>query len=430
MTTMMEYPSYFDCVADIIGRSDTPLTVDMLVEQVRAKRPTGKGVRSAVYQAIGKLYQAVPTAPGTFGWLSSLLRSQTFRHPLGQLEVQRGTLLMDELEHAVFFPGFFQDHQPDGRIVRLHLMGGPTIEAHADVEQETWALRLGKEFVAWVDQAGCSVKDDLLIHVLDADGGDYSLRLQPKESRQESEIQERNLFLARTAEAIVSGDRKARSATPVWELAAALIGRGVYADAVAPDDMHFILHEFSNLRLQDDVGYAKVGRDALRRERGGRNSGQGRGRDGDRSQYGREQPPWQETDEHTSRGGLWGDFIDRGTSDPPGDWGMDSGFWDAVEDNVADFSDMASESCEGYRFYLSEFGGMTPEEEPLSHMNYHLLEAELETLVGLEQEFGYLMPEQEERKQALAARLFIDPDIFYGGDWDQSDYDGPPFWDN
>ncbi|MBI3959605.1 MAG: hypothetical protein HY328_12420 [Chloroflexi bacterium] len=416
----LQYPSYFDCVADILDQSTAPLSVDEMVDRVKAQRPTGKGVRSAVYQAIGKLYQAVPVAPGTFGWLSSLLKGQTLRHPLNNFEVQRGNLLMDELEHAVFFPEFFQDHQPDGRIVRLHLMGGPTIEVHAAVDQETWALRLGRDFVDWLDQAGGAAYDDLLIHVLDAVSGEYSMRLQPREGRQEEEIQERNLQLARSAEAIVSGDRKSRSATPVWELAAALIGRGLYADATPPDDMHFVLHEYSNLRLQDDLGYTQASRDVLRRER--RST---------RTRYGGEQAPWQEAEESGWSGGFPGDFFDRETSGSfVGSRADDPGFWDAVEDNAADFSDMEANHCEGYQLYLSEFQMMMPEEEPLSHMNYHLLEAELETLVGLEQEFGYLMFEQEERKQALAARLFIDPDSFYGGDWDQPDYDGPPFWDN
>ena len=424
MTNTLQYPSYFDCVADILGHSRAPLSVDVLVEQVKSQRPTSKGVRSAVYQAIGKLYQAVPVAPGTFGWLTTLLSGQTFRHPLNKIEVQRGNLLMDELEHAIFFPEFFQDHQPDGRIVRLHLMGGPTLEVHAAVDQETWALRLGQEFIAWVDQAGGSAYDDLLIHVLDAVSGEYSLRLQPREGRQEAEIQERSLVLARSAEAIVTGDRKSRSAMPVWELAAALIGQGVYADATPPDDMHYVLHEQSSLRLQDDLGYSPASRDVLRRER--------RDRQSDRTRSGGEQPPRQEAEESGWTGGFFGpersgSFAGSRADDPR--------FWDAVEDNVADFSDMEADHCEGYQSYLSEFELMMPEEDPLSHMNYHLLEAELETLVGLEQEFGYLMPEQEERKQALAARLYIDPDIFYGGDWDepdydQPDYDGPPFWDN
>ena len=424
MTNTLQYPSYLDCVANALGQAGVPLSVDALVEQVKSQRPTGKGVRSAVYQAIGKLYQAVPVAPGIFGWLTDLLQSQTLRHPLNKMEVQRGNLLMDELEHAAFFPEFFQDHQPDERIIRLHLMGGPTLEVHAAVDQETWALRLGQEFVAWVDQAGGSAYDDLLIHVLDAAAGDYSLRLQPREVRQEEEIHERTLLLARTAEAIISADRKSRSAMPVWELAAALIGRGVYADPTPPDDMHYALHEHSTLRLQDDLGYTKASRDYLRRERKER-SNNPPGREGD-------QPPWRESGDGQRGGGFPGAFFGREAPDDFMDGDDEPGFWDAVEDNVVDFSDMEANQCEGYQFYLTEFNLMMPEEDPLSHMSFHLLEAELEMLVGLEQEFGYLMPEQEERKQALAARLFIDPDMFYGGDgdWDQSDYSGPPFWDN
>lgn len=418
MTNTLQYPSYLDCVAEILSHSTAPLSVDELVNRIKAQRPTGKGVRSAVYQAIGKLYQAVPVAQGTFGWFSALLQGQTFRHPLNNFEIQRGNLLMDELEHAAFFPEFFQDHQPDGRLIRLHLMGGPVIEVHAAVDQETWALRLGQDFLRWVDEAGGSAYDDLLIHVLDAACGEYSMRLQPRESRQEAEIQERNLHLARTAESIVSGDRKSRSAMPVWELAATLIGRGVYTEATPPDDMHFVLHEYSVLRLLDDLGYSPASREFLRREK--------RKREGDISRFGGDQSPWLEAVESQSRRGYPGrdepEFYEED--------GNESGFWDVVENNVTDFSDMEAEQCEGYQFYLAEFQQLMPEEDPLSHMDYHLLEAELETLVGLEQEFGYLMPDQAERKQALAARLFIDPDMFYGGDWDQSDYDAPPFWDN
>ena len=76
---------------------------------------------------------------------------------------------------------------------------------------------------------------------------------------------------------------------------------------------------------------------------------------------------------------------------------------------------------------LQEFAPGTP---PLNHIEFHLLEAELEMLVSLEQEFGFLMPEQERRKGELADRLFIDPDFLLGGDWDQDDFGDVPFWNN
>ncbi|MBK8049082.1 MAG: hypothetical protein IPK16_19400 [Anaerolineales bacterium] len=69
---------------------------------------------------------------------------------------------------------------------------------------------------------------------------------------------------------------------------------------------------------------------------------------------------------------------------------------------------------------------------PLGHGDYHLLEAELE-LLGLEQEFGYLLPEQQARVQALAERLFIDPEVLRSREQDapdEGDFDEPPFWQN
>ncbi|MCB0188852.1 MAG: hypothetical protein KDE31_31495, partial [Caldilineaceae bacterium] len=213
-------------------------------------------MKSAIYQAINKLYQAIPVAPGQYGWLSYLLRDQWFRHPLNSVEIRRGYLLLDEMEHAVFFPQFFQDQEQDARSVQVEMMGGPIIEATANIEQGTWALRLGAPFVEWVDTVGGAPHDDLLIYAQDAVAGKYFLRLQPREVRQEEVISERNRQLVRAAEQIVSADRKSRAAVPVAELAAALVGRGLFKHQVPPDDMHYVSHEFSRLRLYDDLGYA------------------------------------------------------------------------------------------------------------------------------------------------------------------------------
>ena len=67
---------------------------------------------------------------------------------------------------------------------------------------------------------------------------------------------------------------------------------------------------------------------------------------------------------------------------------------------------------------------------PLSHEEYHMLEAELEYTISLEVEFGWLLPEQEMRKDELAQRLMLDPDSLIGGEMDPPDMDGPPYWEN
>ena len=410
-----EYPSYFTCVAEILSNSPTPLSIETLVSRIAKQRPVGSGARSAVYQAIGNLYQAIPVGSGRFGWLSCLLLGQQFRHPLTRSEVRKGTLLLDELEHAVFFPQFFQTHRPDTRLISVELLGGPTLQVHAEIERGTWALRLGQPFVKWVDQAGGTTEDDLLIQVKDGVGGEYGMRLQPKESRQEDLIRKRNVVLSRAAEQIVGRDRKTRAAMPVWELAGALIGQSVYGDEIPPDDMHFVLHEYSSLRLLEDAGYTTESQ---------------KGSGGDAAPNGRETPSKAEKPPKNGFGSLFEnldsagfDHFVHGNGHPE----LPSLEWGRGELSAPDSE---GDSCEAYQAYLSELKEYAADMTPLNHTEFHLLEAELEMLVSLEHEFGFLMPEQERRKNELADRLFIDPDYLLGGDWDQDDYGDVPFWNN
>ena len=96
----------------------------------------------------------MPVSPGHYGWLSHLLSGAVFRHPLTSEETRRGYLLLDELEHTVFFPQFFQHYRPDDRVLTIELFGGPTIRAEAAIERKTWSLRLGQEFADWIDELG------------------------------------------------------------------------------------------------------------------------------------------------------------------------------------------------------------------------------------------------------------------------------------
>lgn len=438
MKKRQQHPSYLVCVERALSRSSSPLSVDDLIERVKAERPVGKGVRSQIYQALNRLYQAIPVEPGRYGWLSTLLKGQTFRHTLTSFELRQGVLLLDELEHAVFFPQFFQSHAPDSRIVHLQLLGGGALEVQATIVRGTWALRLGDTFQKWVDEVGGAAHDSLLIHVEDAVGGVYTVRLQPRESRREQEVLARNVALAQAAEEIIAGDRKVRTAVPVWELAAMLIGRGLFTDPTPPDDMHYVLHEYTQLQLLPDgyakhpVPYSSTGRSARR---------------DDWALTGAPAPPWldagddpmgpdffemdipfEEEDpfgEDVYIGDDFGPYFPEGFAAPGGEdlfYADDKNLFGIMGDEADLF--MQGDTCESYETYLQEFEALSTDEPPLSHMDFHLLEAELEMLVGLEQEFGYLMPEQEARKQQLAAQLFIDPDLFFGGDWDE-DWDSP-----
>jgi len=405
MTKLDRYPSYAACVANALSNSRQPLSVDILLTQVAGQRPLGKGARSAVYRAIGQLFQAVSVAPGRYGWLSHLLAGSVFRHPLTSEEARRGFLLLDELEHIVFFPQFFQANRPEERSLTIDLFGGPTILAEASIERKTWSLQLGPEFTEWFEDQGGQSKDDLLIQVVDASAGHYQLRLNLREMRDERAIRHRNIQLALLAEELVAEDRRTRPAMPTWELVARLIGRGFYDELPAADDLHYVLHEFSMLRFRDGLGY--------------------------------QLEPSDDNEDYQSRRQLAYSIAMESSDGDSGAMSQEQ-LMEVLWDNLAtadapEEKEGGNDHCASYQTYLDNFQVVEPSGEALSHDDFHLLEAELEMLVRLEQEFGHLLRDQEERKEYLAALLFIDPDEFLENDWDTPDDPDeatPPFWVN
>jgi hypothetical protein len=416
MTNSARYPSYVDCVADALRASPHPLTMEELLAQIGERRPLGSGARSAVYRAINKLFQAVQVGPGVFGWLSTLLVGNIFRHQLSTEEIRRGFMLLDELEHIVFFPDFFQGYRPDDRRVSIELFGGPVIVAEAAIERKTWSLRLGSEFIRWVDMLGGQNADDLIIKVLDAAEGRYSVRLQPREIRDEKAIRARNVQLALLAEELVTEDRRTRPAVPAWELVAKLIGRNFFQGLLPVDDLHYVLHDLSALRLTEGLGYQlDMSRSTVPHARRYESTSLSDALDRDESAH------------------MNHDYQDnRPGANDEDDESHENEFY---VDGYGDLAGMdLDDDCEVYAQYVEAFNEYKRHgEQPLPHEDFHLLEAELEMLVRLEQEFGRLLADQERRKLELADQLFIDPNSLLDMDWDMNDgedYEDPPFWQN
>ena len=395
--------SYTESVARVLSGSSEPLSIDDLLGEIEQLRPVGSGGRSAIYKAVGSLYQAVPVARGRYGWLSNLLAGNTFRHPLTAREVRKGFFMLDELEHAVFFPEFFQTYRAVSRTLTIELLNGPTLTAAANIEQKTWALKLGPEFTQWIEDVGGGRGDSIIIQVVDAVAGHYILRLQPHESRDGKSVHEQNVALARRAEAVVSDDRRARTAVPTPVLAARLIASDAFRSTTPPDDLHYVLHELSDLQLVED-GYA-IGR----------------------SDSFREDVAERETDHDLSAADVAMTLFGWESEFSEGDT-----LWDLVDsgDEIEETFHGADEICSAYRTYLERLGGAEPLVAPLSHEEYHMLEAELEYMVALEVEFGWLLPEQETRRDALAKRLILDPDSLIGDDLGPEDMDDPSYWEN
>ena len=403
------YPSYMACVAEVLSRSSQPVSVDSLMAAVADRRPLGKGARNAVSKALNQLFQVVPVGAGRYGWLSRLLAAAVIRHSLVHDEIRRGFLLLDELEHIALFPQFFQANSAQPRKLTIDLFGGPTLSVEMPIERKTWSLQLGDEFTVWLDMAGAENKDDVLIFVEDADAGRYQFRLNLHELRDEETIRNRNIRLALMAEEIVAEERGHPHTMPAWVLAARLLGRGVFREAPPADTFHFVMHEYSQLHLRNGVNYELVPAD--------------KPNDGDQRRMALALTQEWADDLAVAR-------LERNAIDAPewGDSAVKRTDYDADPDQF-----VPDDECETYQAYLEAFYAEQPGGSPVTHEDFHLLEAEMEGLVNLEQDFGRLLTEQHARLEYLAALLFIDPDEFLAGEWDWTDGpdgDGPQFWTN
>ncbi|MCB0044443.1 MAG: hypothetical protein KDD92_03335 [Caldilineaceae bacterium] len=419
MLESQEFPSYIESVADILSSAPAPMTFSSIMSAVEKSQMLHRDTRSSVYRAISKLYQAVEVEPGRYGWLTTLLQGVHVRHPLTADEVRRGYLMLDELEHAVFCPEFFQSQQQEHQTLTIELLGGPAIQARTHVERRTWSLYLGKTFVQWLDSQGGQERDDAIISVLDAEEGRYSLRLQPREAKIRQAVRDRNIQIALAAEDIATADQRVRPYLPAWDLVARLVASGHLYDLTPPDDLHYVMDQYSMLHYVEGEGYTlSAPKSAL--------SGDGRISRGERrsdtEDFYSEEPfdvgsaPWED------------DLLDLDDVSLPG-------FREAMDpvEFLGDLDDQFGESCGAYELYLSQYEEADHPAPPLGHAEFHMLEAELEYLIALEVEFNGLLPEQEARKEELASRLFIDPDAWPNDDFDipdYPDYEDPPYWGN
>lgn len=409
--------TYSECVAHALRSSPRPLTVDELLVLVAAQRPLTKSARSAVYTAIRHRFLAVSVGNGRFGWLPNLLAGCTFRHTLTRKEMGRDALALDELLYLVFSPLAFDDPEPaPSRVTAtLNLTGGEPVTATLARRERRWYLTMGGKLAQWVDQVGGQPGDDLIIQVLDGVQGRYDVRLQPREMRDMETIDLRNQHVGRLARKILLSDRRDRPGVPIWEIAAQLIARDSYRDPAPPGNLRLLLSEHSALAPIGDDAYTLATENP---------------KDGSKKSAASSAVDW-----------LFSSDLDSEQLDPlqlPTSL-LDDELWDeplapevynrqndGFVDGDADLDRYSDEPCDDYAAYLDIFEQVNHGEEPMGHTDYHLLEAELDMLIGLEYEFGYLHAEQIQRRQDLADRLFIDLDALLGDD-DQWDLEDPPF---
>ncbi len=402
MTSASTFPSYLGCVAKALRTARRPLTMDELVVAVAKERPIGKGVENAILRSVESLYQAVPAGNNRYGWLTYLLDGSSVCHPLTGEEIAGGYLLLDELEHTVFFPCFFEQFQSDGRVVTVSLFGGPTIESTASVEQNTWSLQLGPAFIQWLDELGVENRDDIIINVIDADEGCYEVRTRLREMRQSQIVEERNIRLAMVAEEIVSECANSHAIVTTWDLAARLIGREFFKNSTPSDDLQYVLSEYSILQFVENEGYHLP----IAPQHTGTN------------------PVYSVEEARDILSDLLAEWQERESAlRMLRSYRLDEEMLalDGKKLRRACDLDMAAKDCPTYQEYIVRHSYDSKNTSPLDHDQFHLLEAELNVLFQLELEYGTLLPEQQERIDRITNRLMLNSGSHESIDWGRTD---------
>lgn len=389
---------YSGTIAEALQAAPRLLSIEELAATIKHQLPRGNDSISIVGLALDTLFQAVEVAPNQFGWLTNLVDGTVLRHPLTAEEARQGFLLLDELEHAVFFPEFFQTHRSDDRILQIELFGGPVIPSEAYIERKTWSLRLGTQFTEWLDEQGGQGRDDIIITALDVAEGRYSLRLHPREARDNGLIQNRNVQLTLKAEEMVAKVQQLKGSMTTWDLAAGLLVQDVYRESVPPDDLHCVLHQYSLLHFDSSLGYTI------------KDEGTG--------------PFSSPSNQKLYASG------DSSSRKLDAKYDVPASKEVSVSSQKSELSDLIEDEYELYLDKLFQSGIM---DSPFTEQEYKVLRAELDSLISLEQQFGYLLTEQRNRQHDLFACLLIEPGTISDDDRDlpsRSDFDEPPCWEN
>lgn len=405
ITQDAQYLQMVDGVAELLRFNSESMSIEELSSTLAETFEVADiDMQSTVKRILADLYQAVHVEGERYGWLMNLIDGALIRHPLTSDEANSGFLLLDELEHAAFFPEFFQTHKPDERVLHIQLFGGSLIPAEAYIENKTWALRLGDQFVEWVDQQGGQGRDDIIIMVDNAQSGEYTVRLQPREFRDDNIIQSRNVQLSLLAENVVRRSCLPNVAMHTWDLAASLLANSLLNDTVPPDDMHCVLHQYSTLRFNGKVGYL----------------------------YNPNDENSMKTDEGERSFPPFGFNESSNQSDKNSNQSRTIVDVEVTIDGAAESEWLDENTDSDYNHYVMKLHQIGLADVPLNENDFVLLKAELKALMCIERDSGRLLDEQRTRRHELISYLLIRPETLLDDSdiSDQQDYDDPACWDN
>ncbi|HET7037927.1 MAG TPA: hypothetical protein VFI42_19795 [Thermomicrobiaceae bacterium] len=249
--------NYTQLVYDLLQDAGTPLTFQEIFDEASRRQPiTSKNPKGTIRSVLNANRQLVNTGDRRYGYLPYLVNGSLLRLPLaGEHPATEPLDFSDELRDALW-PSFFESATrkktrpfqatlPHGEWVSLPLTSG---------HRGHWGTEMPAPLQHFLTEQHATAGDSLLIRVLDAEEGRGEIRFEPRATRDDKAIAERNGALADTVYEFM---RKKRDRNvPTWELSLHALARGLYQSDIAPDALAFVLESDSRFIQSSPWGWA------------------------------------------------------------------------------------------------------------------------------------------------------------------------------
>jgi hypothetical protein len=237
-----EQPSYTELVHQVLQAAEQPLTFQEIFDAVGQRRPiTTRNPKGTIRGALGQGPQLVNVGDGRYWYLPYCLRGSLLRLVLVEKKPANQPILLDhEILHALS-PGFFDSarRQPE-RPMRGRLPTGQEVElTPSHTGGYGWAIPLEEPLRRYLVDQRAAAGDALLIRLIDVENALADIWFESRLRRPDDALAVRNRELADAAYAFMR--QRPSDQWPIWDVAIALLARGLYRADVPPDPLRAVL---------------------------------------------------------------------------------------------------------------------------------------------------------------------------------------------
>jgi Plasmid pRiA4b ORF-3-like protein len=250
-------PSRAQAMRQALEQADGPLSFDQLLAATRKSLPmdaqslkAGLNALRASYDPEARLIQSLEE--DRYGWLPKLAIGAVLCHTLTKDELKKQLVTFEPEITTALWPAGIRFGNIESLKCQLPERSSLTLQVEMVGEKRwraTWGTRGEPAFWEWLRRQDARVEDALILRVEGGQIANCRVAFEPRTTRDEARIQERNTVLADAAFAFVKTHRRG---VRLEDIAARLIAQGIYHDPCPPDSLEAVVNSDTRFRWEQD----------------------------------------------------------------------------------------------------------------------------------------------------------------------------------